>query len=234
MKRLTLIIITIFTLFGCADDNNLIQPVPYIPDNDTNINNNDNNTITDNNTGTDIIDNKPVADFNYTVNGNIVSFTDNSTDDYGIIKWEWNFGKALIDGEIISNEKNPVYEFKNPIRDDISDGTYNVKLTVYDNISQFNTIEKQIKVTGLRANFSYTINKNTVTFRDRSLNEGSNCFLVECKQAVKWEWNFGDNNISNEQNPIHTYQSSGTYDVMLKVFTIDNISHYTVQNITIE
>lgn len=44
----------------------------------------------------------------------------------------------------------------------------------------------------------------------------------------------GNNYIFNEQNPTHIYQDSGTYDVMLKVYTEDNISHYIVQQIIIE
>lgn len=234
MKQFLLTIIAIFTLFGCADDsNNIKQPIPNISDNNTNIDN-DNNTDIDNNTGSEIIDNSPIADFDYIVNGNIVSFTDKSTDDYGITKWEWNFGTSLANGAIISNEQNPIHEFKGLLLDDIADGIYLVTLTVYDKLMQNDTIEQKISVTGLRANFSHTINGNTVTFKDWSSNKGSGCFLRECKQAVKWEWNFGDNNTSNEQNPIHTYQNLGTYDVMLKVYTEDNISHYTIEQIIIE
>jgi VCBS repeat-containing protein len=34
---------------------------------------------------------------------------------------------------------------------------------------------------------------------------------------TKWEWTFGDGGTSGEQNPSHTYGTSGTYNVTLKV-----------------
>lgn len=235
MKKIIITLFAIFALFGCAEDEkNQSLPFPYPPDNNTggdNSSDGDNNN--DDNTSLEI-DDKPIANFDFVVNGNIVAFTDKSTDDYGITKWEWNFGHSLASGNMVSYEQNPVHEFKNPILNDISDGTYPVTLTVYDKLMQSDTVEQKISVTGLRANFLYTISGNMVTFKDWSSNKGSHCFISDCKQAVKWEWNFGDNNTSNEQNPTHTYQNSGTYDVMLKVYTEDNISHYTIRQVTIE
>jgi len=35
--------------------------------------------------------------------------------------------------------------------------------------------------------------------------------------ATKWEWNFGDGSMSNEQNPTHTFPTWGDYIVQLKV-----------------
>jgi gliding motility-associated-like protein len=34
---------------------------------------------------------------------------------------------------------------------------------------------------------------------------------------TKWEWDFGDGNISVDKNPVHTYQKPGLYPVQLKV-----------------
>ena len=36
---------------------------------------------------------------------------------------------------------------------------------------------------------------------------------------LTWNWQFGDGNISADQNPIHTYSAQGTYDVQLIVTT---------------
>jgi PKD repeat protein len=47
---------------------------------------------------------------------------------------------------------------------------------------------------------------NTIQFFDKSLGN-----------ITTWEWNFGDSTKSNEQNPVHTYKSTGIYNVCLKV-----------------
>lgn len=46
---------------------------------------------------------------------------------------------------------------------------------------------------------------STVTFTDRSVNAGS------------WSWNFGDGGVTTAQNPTHTYNSPGVYEVSLSV-----------------
>jgi len=39
-----------------------------------------------------------------------------------------------------------------------------------------------------------------------------------------WKWNFGDGEISEEQNPVHVYSSAGTYTVSLTIKGTDEIS----------
>jgi hypothetical protein len=70
-------------------------------------------TVTDNdglpNTATnpvEIIDNAPVADFTFTVDGATVSFVSASTDDYGIVSYSWDFGDGTT-----STEANPTHTF---------------------------------------------------------------------------------------------------------------------------
>lgn len=66
----------------------------------------------------------------------------------------------------------------------------------------------------------------TVQFTDESIGD-----------VVIWSWNFGDGNTSNEQNPEHTYQQSGTFTVTLQVFnsaqgsaTEIKVDYITVRN----
>ena len=49
---------------------------------------------------------------------------------------------------------------------------------------------------------------NAVKFKDTSTGK-----------AISWLWSFGDSSYSHEQNPIHYYQSAGTYNVTLKIKT---------------
>jgi Flp pilus assembly protein TadG len=56
----------------------------------------------------------------------------------------------------------------------------------------------------------------TVTFTDQST--GS---------PIAWVWDFGDGNTSNEQNPVHTYTTDGSYDVTLTVVNSADSSSLT-------
>lgn len=41
-------------------------------------------------------------------------------------------------------------------------------------------------------------------------------------EPVRWFWDFGDGEVSNEQNPFHVYSDPGVYDVSLTIFTLNN------------
>ena len=53
------------------------------------------------------------------------------------------------------------------------------------------------------AGFTYTQNGNTLSFTNTSSN------------ALDYEWDFGDGNVSNETSPNHQFQSSGSYSISL-------------------
>ncbi|HLO59670.1 MAG TPA: PKD domain-containing protein [Bacteroidales bacterium] len=55
------------------------------------------------------------------------------------------------------------------------------------------------------AEFDYTVDDLQVTFTDASTN------------ATTYSWDFGDENTSTEQSPVHTYADYGTYSVTLEV-----------------
>ena len=61
--------------------------------------------------------------------------------------------------------------------------------------------------------FDFSIDGNTVSFFDFSE------FASEGWNIVGWDWNFGDGNTSSNQNPNHTYDSDGTYEVSLIITT---------------
>jgi len=70
----------------------------------------------------------------------------------------------------------------------------------------------------LTADFTYTINGNTVSFDDALQPEGN---------VTIWTWDFGDplGDQSNQQNPSYTYPGPGTYSVTLTVQDYPD-SHY--------
>ncbi len=55
------------------------------------------------------------------------------------------------------------------------------------------------------ADFTYTIEEKTVTFEDLSTS------------ATSWNWEFGDGYSSTLQDPLHTYQQYGIYEVCLSI-----------------
>lgn len=70
------------------------------------------------------------------------------------------------------------------------------------------------------ANFSYSANQLTVLFSNLTQN------------ATSYLWNFGDGNISNDENPTHTYSSPSTYTVTLTGYN-DVCENTFSQDITI-
>lgn len=50
---------------------------------------------------------------------------------------------------------------------------------------------------------------------------------------VKWEWDFGDGNISEDRNPTHTYSEIGDYSVTLKVTDNGGLSNIVAQSVPI-
>lgn len=72
----------------------------------------------------------------------------------------------------------------------------------------FDTIEKQIMILHPKADFSYL---QTCATPDRIQ------FTDESENADTWKWYFGDGDSTFVRNPIHIYDSSGTYQVKLVV-----------------
>jgi gliding motility-associated-like protein len=150
------------------------------------------------------------------------AFTDNSTSDSSIISWLWNFGDPES-GSNTSTEQNPSHFYN-------YDGTYNVTLSVttINGCIEIYTSHGMITVYPQpEANFyaqpEVALTQNPViSFTDQSSNNTS-----------YWNWNFGDpgsgiNNTSTEQNPSHTYNSEGIYDVLLIISNYNNTCFDTI------
>jgi len=147
---------------------------------------------------------EPFADFTTNVTGGTiplaVQFTDTSEGEPET--WEWNFG----DGST-STEQNPVHTYTKP-------GTYTITLTVTNAAGSDST---ENTVTAGSISFTASVTSGpvplTVEFTDTSGGD-----------PEAWEWDFGDGETSDEQNPTHTYETAGTYDVALTV-TYDGSSN---------
>ncbi len=87
---------------------------------------------------------------------------------------------------------------------------FNVKLTVYNELyNNTKVLIDTVKIyTTPVADFQYVISGNVVTFTNSTLN------------GVSYLWNFGDNTTSTAFAPVHTYTSSGTFEVVLTATNI--------------
>lgn len=126
-----------------------------------------------------------------------ITFTNTSS---GATSYLWDFG----DGNT-STAANPSHTYTNP-------GTYTVQLIAISGASCRDTFERSITVYPRpTADFAFTVEclGSPTTFTDNSTG------------AVAWEWDFGDGNTSNLQNPTHTYATPGTRNVRLIVTSAD-------------
>ncbi len=144
-----------------------------------------------------------------------VNFTNQSV---GATSWQWDLGNGTI-----SNLKEPSATY-------IAPGTYTVKLTATngnnsDVITKANFITVYASPTvAFNAGTTTGCYPLTVPFFDQSIAGSGN--------IVSWQWDFGDGNVSNEQNPTHVYQSSGQFNVILTVKNSDGCTKtLTKQNL---
>lgn len=141
----------------------------------------------------------PIADYNVVTEGLHATFFDQTENELGALTgWSWNFG----DGGT-STEQNPVYEYT-------TGGTYDITLTVTNDLDRSGTLVRELAVNGRpTALFGYVADGLTVTYVDRSTDPDGT--------IVEYNWDLGDFTTSDEASPVHTYPTSGTYAVSLSV-----------------
>lgn len=59
-------------------------------------------------------------------------------------------------------------------------------------------------------------------------------FSNESDNAVDFEWDFGDGFISNEPNPVHIFTGTGTFEVMLTVWSKNNVEDNATISINVQ
>jgi len=141
-----------------------------------------------------------------------VTFTDKSEDGDGeITSWSWGFG----DGNS-STEQNPVHLYTLHDTSYQLNHYFTVSLSITDEFGFSHTLEKDsVKVSNpQKPESSFTSSINTLT-----VNTYSFTFTGYSPEGniTQYTWDFGDGEISNQQNPIHTYTCSGEYSVTLEI-----------------
>jgi PKD repeat protein len=164
-----------------------------------------------------IIGNPPICEAEYiyyplnmpVLSMDFFQFMDMSQPASDIVSWYWDFG----DGQS-STDPNPSHGYFNMIP-----GIYNVCLTITTVNGCSDTYCDSIFVTVVPGNcisdFGYypetTVNcLNCYQFIDSS---------ATMSPIISWFWDFGDGTNSLEQNPIHTFQYTGSFYVCLTITT---------------
>ncbi|MDO9036477.1 MAG: PKD domain-containing protein [Methanoregula sp.] len=132
-----------------------------------------------------------------------VTFTETSTQ--SPTTWNWSFGDGEWYNTTVAAQKNTTHEYA-------SVGTYTVGLTASNTVgsstlSKTNYINVTSAVVTPVAAFSANATSGsapvTILFTDASTNV-----------PTSWLWDFGDgSSTSTEQNPIHEFTTTGTYNV---------------------
>ncbi|MCP4442889.1 MAG: PKD domain-containing protein [Aureispira sp.] len=121
---------------------------------------------------------------------------------YTPFSYTWDFG----DGTIVTTPNSIHYHQYD------SAGTYDICLTVEDSLGCVKTMCRN----------------NWTTVHDPSVNFTADTTFSSCPplevnfsnlsiSGTQWDWNFGDNSVSNIEHPIHVYSEPGFYDVTLTV-----------------
>jgi len=146
--------------------------------------------------------NNPLAIFATTpvCDGYLMCFVDLSIANAATIdSWDWDFG----DGGT-STQQNPCHLYP-------ASGTYNVTLTVMNNLGCYDDTTMQVEV----------YENPVADFTDSSCCDYDIYFtdlsIANANSILSWLWNFGDGSPSTLQNPVHTYASAGSYNVCLIV-----------------
>jgi len=143
--------------------------------------------------------NTPVANFDYQIDGQDITFTNNSVN---ADVFEWDFGDASNPGE--STDETPglvTYTF-----DDGEDRMTKVILSARNSDANV-TNQFEADIAFIQADFIISsIVENVVSFESTS------------SQAVSYLWDFGDGSgTSTEANPTYTYSTFETFTVTLTV-----------------
>ena len=141
----------------------------------------------------------PVAEFEYSVDGLSVSFTNKSTDAVG---YKWDFG----DGET-SKEANPTHEYA-------SSGEYTVKLTAANADGVTSKKEATIKLAGaVKAYFSVV----ALEGREGLFGKALKFDATSSENATSIVWDFGDGESSTDFEVTHAFPEFKTYTVKATV-----------------
>ncbi len=131
----------------------------------------------------------------------------------------WDFGDPTTNNDT-SSSFNPSYTYPGP-------GTYTVTLTALNAQGCGDTAyAKAVIRNAVRPDFDYVkvCPGEAVQFTSTSVSEAGN--------ITRYSWKFGDGDTSDLANPVHQYNSGGTFTVSLEIFTDQGCSERILKLVT--
>ncbi len=157
------------------------------------------------------------SNFIFENDGLTVLFTDVSQTSEPITNWVYDFGNGLQS----TGQQNPIFTFDTL-------GVYTVCLTIEADTCLAETcmvVDLSDVCLTFVPEYIYNFSNNVTGIQFTDLTGGN---------PSNWLWGFGDGNTSNEQNPYHVYDSSGTYNICLLVQdTLNNCNASFCESVTI-
>jgi gliding motility-associated-like protein len=121
----------------------------------------------------------------------------------GGFTYSWDFGVPGIQSDT-SNLFDPVFTYPDT-------GTYLVKLVVNRGSTCPDSIARYVKIYP-EFNTEYSFSGLECPGEERMFFDESTSTYTP---VSKWNWDFGDGSAAADQNPVHVYDSGGTYNVVL-------------------
>ena len=164
----------------------------------------------------------PVIDFTADVTSGqyplTVQFLDNTTTTWAD-SWQWNFGDGAV-----SSLRSPTHTYTTP-------GQYTVTLRAANVNGEGNEMTKEnyILVQNEPPVITASANPMNGTFPLRVEFTASatvnNKTVQQTFPLIKsWLWDFGDSSVTAEQNPVHVYETPGTYTVTVECQLVDGVN----------
>jgi len=93
-----------------------------------------------------------------------------------------------------------------------------------DVVAAFKAVKIKLFDEGVLSHYTFEKSKLRTQFTDDSRSTS----LSTTSEVSAWQWDFGDGQVSNEQNPHHTYAAAGDYQVKLSVEdSLNDLDNFT-------
>ncbi len=140
----------------------------------------------------------------------------------GGFAYHWDFGVAGTASDT-SDDFEPTFTYPDT-------GTFTVQLVVNPGTTCPDSIKRLVKIYpkfyAAFADSGRQCPGAPISFIDQS--------TATIKPITSWEWNFGDGSSSSDQNPVHSYQYGGTFNVILVSKNIKNCVDTAVRQVILE